>query len=109
MFTAQQTGKFRNCVIERCSKLSAPALGRGRHRALARVAAGCLSPVICRRGIGPPSLETNFDEFSTCSDAEPVSGGVVRVSVVVTPRGILLVVHMANDRRRNQNDGCADD
>ena len=54
-------------------------------------------------------LETNFDEFSTCSDAEPVFGGVVRVPVVVTPRGILLVVHIANDRHRNQNDGCADD
>jgi len=54
-------------------------------------------------------LETNFDEFSTCSDAEPVIGGVVRVTVVATPRGILLVVHMANDRRRNQNDGYADD
>src|SRR5215510_10731939 len=108
MSTAQQTGKFRNCVIERCSKLPAPALGRGRHRALARVALGCLSPVICKRGIGPPSLETNFEEFSG-SDAELVSGGVVRVSVVVTPRGILLVVHMANDRHPNQSEGCADD
>jgi hypothetical protein len=53
-------------------------------------------------------LETNFDEFSTWSDAEPVPGGVVRVSVLVAPRGILLVVHMANDRHGNKNDGCAD-
>jgi hypothetical protein len=37
-------------------------------------------------------LETNFDEFSTCSDAEPVIGGVVRVAVFVAPSGILLVV-----------------
>jgi hypothetical protein len=54
-------------------------------------------------------LETNFDEFSTCSDAEPVIGGVVRVAVFVAPSGILLVVQMANDRHGNQNDGCADD
>src|SRR5262249_19421017 len=58
---------------------------------------------------GGRELETNFDEFSTCSDAEPVIGGIVRVPVIVTPRGILLVVHMPNDRHRNQNDGCAED
>jgi hypothetical protein len=54
-------------------------------------------------------LETNFDEFSACSDAEAVFGGVVCVSVTVAPRGILLVVHMANDPHRDQNDGYADD
>src|SRR5262249_8919480 len=31
------------------------------------------------------------------------------LTVIVTPRGILLVVHMPNDRHRNQNDGCAED
>ena len=60
-------------------------------------------------GVRMWELETDFDEFSTCSDAEPVIGGVVCVSVLVTPRGILLVVHMPNDRHGNQNDGCADD
>jgi len=54
-------------------------------------------------------LETNFDEFSACSYAEAVFGGVVCVSVIVAPRGILLVVHMANDPHRDQNDGYADD
>jgi CspA family cold shock protein len=72
-------------------------------------AVACLSPVICEWGTPSWKLETNFNEFSTYSDAEPVIGGVVCVSVVVTPRGILLVVHMANDRHRNHNDGCADD
>jgi len=52
---------------------------------------------------------TNFYESSPCSDAEAIFGGIVRVSVIVAPRGILLVVHMASDRHGNQNDGCADD
>jgi hypothetical protein len=51
----------------------------------------------------------NFDEFSACSDAEAVCGGVVAVSVVVAPLGILLIIHMANDQHCDQNDGCADD
>jgi hypothetical protein len=51
----------------------------------------------------------HFYEFSPCSDAEPILGGIVRVSVIVAPRGILLVVHMASDRHGNQNDGCTDD
>src|SRR5215831_16741720 len=55
--------------------------------------------------MGPP----NFEEFSACSDAEAVFGGVVCVAVIVAPRGILLVVHMANDRHRDHSDGCADD
>jgi hypothetical protein len=38
-----------------------------------------------------------------------VTGGVVRVSVLLAPRGILLVVHMPNDHHGNQTDGCADD
>src|SRR5262245_22131540 len=54
-------------------------------------------------------LETNFDEFFACSDAEAVFGDLVCVSVIVAPRGILLVVHIANDRHRDQNDGYADD
>src|SRR5262249_34439892 len=59
----------------------------------------------------PPAqeLETNFDEFSACSDAEAVSGGVVRVSVLVAPQGVLRIVHMTNDRHREHSDACADD
>jgi hypothetical protein len=59
----------------------------------------------------PPAqeLETNFDEFSACSDAEAVSGGVVRVSVLVAPQGVLRIVHMTNNRHRDHSDGCADD
>jgi hypothetical protein len=44
---------------------------------------------------------TNLYEFSTCSDAEPIFGGIVRVSVIIAPRGILLVVYMASDRHGN--------
>ena len=54
-------------------------------------------------------LPPNFDEFSACSDAESIFGGVVRVSVLVAPLGVLLVVYMPTDRPRDQNDGCADD
>jgi hypothetical protein len=54
-------------------------------------------------------LETNFDEFSACPDAEAVFGGVIGVAVIVAPRDILLMIHMATDRPRDQNDGCADD
>src|SRR5262249_35794353 len=59
----------------------------------------------------PPAqeLETNFDDFSACSDAEAVSGGVVRVSVLVAPQGVLRIVHMTNDRPREHSDACADD
>ena len=71
---------------------------------VAGVAVACLSPEIC----DSCQLETNFNEFSTCSDAEPVIGGVVCVSVIVTPRGILLFVDMTSDRH-GDNDGCADD
>ena len=53
--------------------------------------------------------ETDFDEFSACSDAEAVFGGVLGVAVIVAPCDILLVIHMANDRHRDQNDGYADD
>jgi hypothetical protein len=66
----------------------------------------------CKRRAGPVlrrELETNFDEFSACSDAEAVFGGVVRVSVIVAPRDILLMIQMADDRQRDQNDGYADD
>ena len=44
------------------------------------------------------SKETNFDEFSACSDAKAVFGGVVGVAVIVAPRDMLLMIHMANDR-----------
>ena len=66
---------------------------------------------IRRDFLGPAAreLETNFDEFSACSDAEAVFGGVVRVSVVEAPQGILLIVHMANNRPRHHADGYADD
>ena len=40
---------------------------------------------------------------------ESIIGGVVRVSVLVTPLGILLVGYMLTDRPRDQNDGCAND
>ena len=53
--------------------------------------------------------ETDFDEFSACSDAEAVFGRVPGVAVIVAPRDILLVIHMANDRHRDQNDSYADD
>ena len=51
----------------------------------------------------------NFEEFSACSDAEAVLGGVVRVSMIVAPQGVLRIIHMANDRHRDHSDGCADD
>ena len=35
-------------------------------------------------------LETNFDEFSACPDAEAVFGGVIGVAVIVAPRDICL-------------------
>jgi len=62
-------------------------------------------------GIDPQAqeLKTNFDEFSACSDAEAVFGGVVRVSVLVAPQGVLLIVHMAHDRPRDRTDGYASD
>src|SRR5262249_12580909 len=47
--------------------------------------------------------------ISACSDAESIFGGVVRVSVLVAPLGVLLVVHMPTDRPRDQNDAYADD
>ena len=50
-------------------------------------------------------MPPNFDEFSACSDAVSIVGGVVRVSVPVAPLGVLLVVHMPTDRPRDQNDG----
>src|SRR5215472_18685872 len=68
---------------------------------------------ICGLGAAPDKPRgcglSNFEESSACSDAEAVFGGVVCVSVIVAPRGILLVVHMANDRHRDHSDGCADD
>jgi hypothetical protein len=54
-------------------------------------------------------IGAHLDEFSACSDAEPVTGSVLCVSVLVAPRGILLVVHMPNDRHRDQTDGDAED
>ena len=51
----------------------------------------------------------NLYEFSTCSDAEAVLSGVVRVSVIVAPPGSLLIIRMANNPHGNQNDGCAED
>src|SRR5215472_2552911 len=69
--------------------------------------------IVCRRhnrGTGLSwELETDFDEFSASADAEAVFGGVVRVSVIMAPCSILLVVHMANDRDCDQNDDYADD
>jgi hypothetical protein len=50
----------------------------------------------------PARVETDFDEFSACSDAEAVSGGVVCVSVLVAPQGGLRIVHMTNDSHREQ-------
>src|SRR5262249_16880382 len=70
-------------------------------------------PTICGLGAAPDKPRgcglSNFEEFSAYSDAEAVFGGVVCVAVIVAPRGILLVVHMANDRHRDHSDGCADD
>ena len=54
-------------------------------------------------------LETNFNEFSACSDTEAVCGGVVGVAVIVAPRDILLMIRIPNDRHRDQNDSSADD
>ena len=51
----------------------------------------------------------NFDEFSACSNAEAILGGVVRVSVLVAPFRILLIVQMANDRPGQHTDGYAGD
>jgi hypothetical protein len=51
----------------------------------------------------------NLYEFATCSDAEAIFSGVIRVSVIVAPQGSLLVIRMANDPHGNQNDGCAED
>jgi hypothetical protein len=51
----------------------------------------------------------NLYEFATCSDAEAIFSGVVRVSVIAAPQGSLLVIRMANDPHGNQNDGCAED
>jgi hypothetical protein len=62
-----------------------------------------------QKGPAAQELETNFDEFSACSDAEPVFGGVIRVAVIMAPRGILLMIRMPNDRPRDHTDGCADD
>jgi hypothetical protein len=50
---------------------------------------------------------SDFDEFSACPDAEAVIGGVIGVAVIVAPRDILLMIHMANDRPPDQNDSCA--
>ena len=50
-----------------------------------------------------------LDEFSTFPDAEPIIGGIVCVSVIVAPRGMLFVIDMANDCHGNEYDGCADD
>ena len=54
-------------------------------------------------------IRADFGEFSARSYAKPVFRYVVRVSVIVAPEGILLIVHVANNRRRDQNDGYADD
>ena len=54
-------------------------------------------------------IRADFGEFSARSYAKPVFRCVVRVSVIVAPEGILLIVHVANNRRRDQNDGYADD
>jgi hypothetical protein len=66
------------------------------------------------QGLLPTGLEVsllpaNFGEFSAGSDAKAVFGSVVRVAVIVAPLGSLLIVHMANDRHRDQTDGYADD
>jgi len=67
---------------------------------------------ICGLGAAPDKPRgwdlSNFEEFSACSDAEAVLGGVVRVSVIVAPQGVLRIIHMANDRHRDHSDGCAD-
>jgi hypothetical protein len=51
-----------------------------------------LVPIIGDANFDEFSACSDFDEFSACSDAKAVVGGVVRVSVIVAPRGILLVV-----------------
>jgi hypothetical protein len=54
-------------------------------------------------------IGADFGEFSARSYAKPVFRCVMRVSVIVAPEGILLIVRVANKRRRDQNDGYADD
>ena len=45
----------------------------------------------------------DFGKFPARSYAKPIFRCVVRVSVIVAPECILLVVHVANNRRRDQN------
>jgi hypothetical protein len=53
------------------------------------------------------ALETGFNEFSACSDAEAVFRGVVGVlAMIVASRDMLLMIHMANDGHRDQNKRC---
>ena len=52
-------------------------------------------------------IRADFGEFSARSYAKPVFRYVVRVSVIVAPEGILLIVHVANNRRRDKNDSYA--
>jgi hypothetical protein len=67
-----------------------------------KVRSGEIRLKACGRSAIAGRLETtNLYEFSTCSDAEPIFGGIVRVSVIIAPRGILLVVYMASDRHGN--------
>ena len=54
-------------------------------------------------------IGADFGKFPARSYAKPIFRCVVRVSVIVAPECILLVVHVANNRRRDQTDGYADD
>ena len=54
-------------------------------------------------------IGADFGEFSARSYAKPVCRCVIRVPVIKAPECILLVVHVANNRRRDQTDGYADD
>ena len=54
-------------------------------------------------------IGAHFGKFPAGSYAKPIFRCVVRVSVIVAPECILLVVHVANNRRRDQTDGYADD
>jgi hypothetical protein len=54
-------------------------------------------------------IGADFGEFSARPYAKAVFRCVIRVPVIKAPECILLVVHVANNRRRDQNDGYADD
>ena len=97
-------GRVRDRMVHRSAAPAPPRTERRRvsyRAAVARWPAARMTLCI--------ELETDFDEFSACPDAEAVFGGVIGVAVIVAPRDILIMIDMANDRPRDQNDGCADD